>query len=242
MAKKPYVAQKQLNRAMYQIGMRGVKGMTRAELKQLGLPIIREARKRVRALEAAGMVDGPAYTKYINELGMKMTTSGKDTNRIKREVSEAFKFLNAKTSTVEGARQYNKWLDVHLGATTTERERTTIWKIVHQFEETHPGRFINYGYDESIKKIADITKALGYERAEYAIPAEAELPMADRALTRKIGNYLSYQGELSIERLREYLDSESERIEADELFGHELEEESRSGWMKNRKRGSTTDF
>lgn len=157
-----YIPHKQLNKALFKVGQYGVRGMTRDELKQVGLPIIREAKKRVRELEKAGLTDSPAYRAYVIEKKMKISTAGKNINAIKNEVREAWAFLNARTSTVEGASDYNRWLDDHLGARTTKEQRESIWDLVHRFEETHPGKFINYGYDEAIRKIAKAAELADY--------------------------------------------------------------------------------
>lgn len=163
MARKPYVPKKQLNRAIYLIGTHGVRGFDRNELKGIGLPIIREARKRIIELEKAGLTDAPAYQAYVVDKGMKATTAGKDLNKIRHEVFEAWQFLRAPTSTVEGAIDYNKWLDEHLGAETTKEQRDNIWDLVRRFERSHPERFINYGYDEAIKRIAKAAEMADYD-------------------------------------------------------------------------------
>ena len=202
MARKPYIPKKQLNRAIYLVGTNGIKGFDRNELKQIGLPIIREARRRIRELERAGLTDSPAYQAYVVEKKMKATTAGKDLNTIRHEVFEAWKFLDASTSTVEGASDYNKWLDDHLGAETTKEQRTGIWDLVRRFESSHPERFINYGYDEAIKRIAKAA-----EMADYDIDKAYDI----------FAEYLRGQGELAdLERGGET----------------ELDERGRSGWMK----------
>lgn len=202
MARKSYIPQKQLNRAIYLIGTHGVRGFDRNELKQIGLPIIREAKKRVRELEKAGLTDSPAYQAYVVDKGMKSTTAGKDINKIKHEIFEAWKFLDATTSTVKGASYYNEWLDEHLGAETTKEQRTAIWDVVRRFEKEHPERFINYGYDETIKKIAKATKI-----AEYDI-------------------------DMAYDIFSDYLKGEGELANLERGGATELDERGRSGWMK----------
>lgn len=160
-------AQKQLNRAIHRIQTTNLGLLDRNELKMLANPIIREARKRMRELENAGLKDSPAYRFIKSELGGYPTAAGTDRNTILHNIREATDFLHAKTSLVENAEEYNIWLDEHLGMDTTPEEREEIWDVVHRFETQHPQLFMNFGYDEAIKKIAT-AYILGGNDTEYA--------------------------------------------------------------------------
>lgn len=151
-----------LNKAVKRVGEVGVSRMDRTELKQVGLPIIREARARIRQLEEHGLTDSPAY-QYIKTQGLNISTAGKDINTIRTNVMQAYNFLHTKTSTVEGASEYSRWLDEHIGADLATEEKEAIWDAVHRFEETHPQRFMNFGYDEMIKRISHMAKRVGYD-------------------------------------------------------------------------------
>lgn len=152
----------QLNRAIKRIGDIGVQNFDRKELKQVGLPIIREARARMRQLESCGLTDSPAYI-HMKNLDIKISTGGQDLNTIRQNVMQAYNFLHTKTSTVEGASHYSSWLDSHLGSDTTVEQREKIWDVVHRFEETHPQHFINYSYDETIKRIGRLSKLADFD-------------------------------------------------------------------------------
>ena len=174
--------------------------MSREELKQIGLPLIRETRKRIRLLEEAGLTDSPAY-KYITSKGIP-TTAGKNLNSIKASVKLAFDFLHTKTSLVAGAIEFNEKLDYLLGADTTAEQRDIIWTVVGRFEESHTGRFINFNYNETIRKISKAAKL-----------AEYDVDEATRIFT-------------------EYLENEGELAELEIGGETELDERGRSGWMK----------
>ena len=157
-----------LNKAVYHIGDKGIRNMGLKELKQVGLPIISEARARMRQLEANGLTDSPAY-RYMKDLGIKISTAGNDINAIKNNVREAYEFLHKKTSTVEGAQAHTTWLNEHLGTETTQEQREKIFDLVHRFEKEHPQHFINYGYDEAIARIAKMTRATDFDVDEAYI-------------------------------------------------------------------------
>lgn len=192
-----------LHKALNQIASKGVRTMSRDELKKVGLPVIREAKKRMRILEEEGLTDSPAY-QYIKERNLQLTTGGKNLNAIRQNVMEAFNFLHTKTSVEQGAREYADWLNEHLGAETTPEQREMIWDLVHRFEESHPGRFINYGYDEAIKRIAKSAQMSGFD--------------IDKAY-KTFSDYLAGQGELA----------DMERNE-----GEELDRDGASPWYKGR--------
>lgn len=189
-----------LHKALHAVQTRGVRNMSREELKQIGLPLIRETRKRIRLLEEAGLTDSPAY-KYITSKGIP-TTSGKNLNSIKASVKLAFDFLHTKTSLVQGAIEFNEKLDYLLGADTTAEQRDIIWTVVGRFEESHTGRFINFNYNETIRKISKAAKL-----------AEYDVDEATRIFT-------------------EYLENEGELADLEIGGETELDERGRSGWMK----------
>lgn len=151
-----------LHKAINTIAKQGVRSMDRDTLKQVGLPIIREAKARIRELEREGLTDSPAY-QYLKARNVDISTRGTNLNTIRQNVMEAYNFLHTKTSVVEGARDYNRWLDEHLGVETSKEQREIIWDLIHRFEDSHPGRFISYGYDEAIKRIANAAKSANYD-------------------------------------------------------------------------------
>lgn len=155
-----------LNKSLYIIGTHGVRGLDREDLKRIGNPIIREVRKRMRLLEEANLTEYSRAYRYIKDNNLKVSLEGKNINTIKHELLEAYNFLHAKTSTVEGAEDYKKWLSNTLGGEVTEDTSKIIWGLVHTFEQTNPEKFINYGYDEAIKIISKVAKKTGYDKEE----------------------------------------------------------------------------
>lgn len=155
-----------LNKSLYIIGTHGVRGLDRRDLKRIGNPIIREARKRMRLLEEANLTEYSRAYRYIKDNNLKMSLAGKDINTIKHELLEAYNFLHTKTSTVEGTIKYREWLNRTMGGDVSKENSKMIWQLVHSFESTNPDRFINYGYDEAIKIISKVAKKTGYDKEE----------------------------------------------------------------------------
>ena len=157
--------QRQLNRALYLVGSKGIRGLDRTELKQVARPIIRETNLRMRRIEQENLINSsPAYQFIARQLGgKKPSVGGNNINVIKNNLRLAYDFLHTSTSTVEGAKEYSRWLERTLGGGLSEDEMTSIWQIVHKFEDTHPQKFMNYEYDESIKIISNVARKTGFD-------------------------------------------------------------------------------
>lgn len=131
----------QLTKAMKAIEDNGVSIQSREQLKRIANPIIREAKRRMRELEKAGLTDSPAY-RYIKKNKIDITAAGKNLNNIRRNVMQAYNFLIRKTSTVKGATDFlesttNKWA----GINTTREQREAIWDLFSRLEDRHAGHF-----------------------------------------------------------------------------------------------------
>ena len=135
-----------LGRDMRYISENGINKLTESELKAKARMLIREANKRVRALEAEELTDMPAYRHYKNDI-KKFTVQGKNLNKIRNITMQAYNFLLSKTSTVSGAKEFlnsttNKWI----GKNTTKEQREKIWDTFNRLEKDHPGIFTVEAY------------------------------------------------------------------------------------------------
>ena len=138
-----------LGRDMRYISENGINKLTKEELKQTARNLIREANKRVRALEAEGLTDMPAYRHYKNDI-KKFTVQGKNLNQIRNITMQAYNFLLAKTSTVSGANQFlNKTTNRWIGSNTTKEQREKIWDTFGRLEKVHPGIFTVEAYSSA---------------------------------------------------------------------------------------------
>ena len=88
---------------------RDINRLSEGELKQLSMRLNSAANKRLRRLEQSGQSKwSPAYT-HIKKSGGDFTVKGKDTKTaIKNEIQRATDFLNAKTSTAAGSKEYKE--------------------------------------------------------------------------------------------------------------------------------------
>ena len=88
---------------------RDINRLSEGELKQLSMRLNSAANKRLRRLEQSGQSKwSPAYA-HIKKSGGDFTVKGKDTKTaIKNEIQRATDFLNAKTSTAAGSKEYKE--------------------------------------------------------------------------------------------------------------------------------------
>ena len=88
---------------------RDINRLSEGELKQLSMRLNSAANKRLRRLEQSGQSKwSPAYV-HIKKSGGDFTVKGKDTKTaIKNEIQRATDFLNAKTSTAAGSKEYKE--------------------------------------------------------------------------------------------------------------------------------------
>ena len=76
-----------------------------ARLKNQVSRLARRANARLRRLEKAELTDSPAYRYWKNTGGVNFGVRGKDYNQLQAELARLNGFLNAKTSTVRGAKK-----------------------------------------------------------------------------------------------------------------------------------------
>lgn len=191
---------KKLRESLQKIADKGIRDMTRSELKSTGREVIRLAKKRMRELERTGRDDSPAYVEY-KKRGLRTSLAGKNINVLRHELKEAYEFLTRKTSLPSETDKYNAWLDEHLGRNTTKEERKNIWKVVARVESIRPDLFINFGYNETISKIAEMAE------------------------------YVDYDVDAAFQSYKDMLEGKLTMFMDENDFGRELDGETRTAWM-----------
>ena len=149
--------------AIEKIKSMGIRTLTLQELKEVGRPLMKVARERIRRLEKAGL-RSPAYIGYKEEKGMKTSVNFKDRNKVLSEVYNAYIFLEqSKTSTVREARAYKKRMEERLGKSLTDDETEAIWDVFHRIETDNPLMFQKFGYEQIIKLATNAAKNTDFD-------------------------------------------------------------------------------
>ena len=60
------------------------------------------ANKRLKRLEQSGLIDSPAYQKWVQDGKVKFSVRGKSHRELQKEVARMNKFINSQTSTIRG--------------------------------------------------------------------------------------------------------------------------------------------
>ena len=80
---------RKLKKSMDYIADHGTRGLNVEQLKDLGRPVIRAARKRLAELVKKGYTDSPAYA-YLTRENIKLSMAGNNAQHLKYILREAF--------------------------------------------------------------------------------------------------------------------------------------------------------
>ena len=158
-----------------------IKGMSKADLLKVLAPIRDAANKRINRLEAAGQ-PSPALA-AIQKTGGKLYGRKWTTNKeLRKEISRGIAFLNYQTSTVKGARQYEKKMTGNISAKFSGTVRygdlnkdqiRIYWNTIHKMQEA--GISLSAENYDTVKALIRNSIASSNPDATFlaAIPAEA---------------------------------------------------------------------
>lgn len=133
------------------------------ELRELSMKLNSAANKRLRRIETSGKQEfSPAY-QYTRRGRGDFSVKGLTTRtQIKNEIQRASSFLEAKTSTLKGVRQYEKETKELFGdqeapeddmSKLTKKQKNTIFRALDRLRETNAAAVYNVGSDIIIKEL-----------------------------------------------------------------------------------------
>lgn len=166
----------QTKKAIDWISENGVSKMTRENARAIMYPLTREAKKRVRQLEAADLTDTPAYRYYKEKELAFEYNKNLSLNQLKGRAKDLYDFLSAKTSSFQGAQDYvNSTINAWIGKNTTKEQREKLWDLYHRLEKDHPQILISpiYGSDELAQDLYEIQGYLN--RTDFDVDAAYEM-------------------------------------------------------------------
>lgn len=169
----------------------GVSGLTESQLREIAKPMLATARNRVKALEREGLQDSPAYRYFKNNIATWSIAGVTNHNKLRHIIIEAYNFLNAKTSTVEGAKDFfHSTTERFIGRSATKEQREAVWDLYTRLEAKHPGYFTSktYGSDQMIEDIYVMSQVL--DQKGWDIDRAMEI------LDREVGDTLLFDDEI----------------------------------------------
>ena len=112
------------------------------------------ANKRIKRLEQSEAMS-PALHAVI-ESGGKFYAKGADLRQLQHEYARCVNFLNMSTSTVGGAKRYERNLEAKLGGhKLTKDQKSLLFRAFRQIEKTSPAGVQAYGSDRLVQYLAD---------------------------------------------------------------------------------------
>lgn len=150
--------------------------MKRKDLIAEMQPTIDAANKRLKRLQGMETLS-PALNSAMQS-GGKFTIKGKARNEILKEASRALSFINMKTSTVTGAKQFEKNFAAKLSNKSkniTNDQRKTLFDSFRKLQQISPVGLNIYGSERLVRLLADEVVDENYSFEETMDKALKEL-------------------------------------------------------------------
>ena len=135
----------------------GFTTMKRGELAKQLQPTIDAANKRLKRLQGLETLS-PALSSVMENGSGKFSLKGKTRNEVLKEASRAIAFMNMKTSTVSGAKEFEKGFAAKLSNKAkdiTNEQRKVLFDNFRKLQQISPVGLNVYGSDRLIRMLAD---------------------------------------------------------------------------------------
>lgn len=185
------------------------KRRTREELYKVAKQIFQNANRRLSNLEKNKLIT-PAYTVAMKE--GRFGARGKDYNQLTHEYARAIAFLNMGTSSVSGAKIYERHLRDLVGD-ITPKKRKVLFEAFKKVEENHLTGVEMYGSSKLIQSISDEISQDKYNALE-------NLEKGTDEYQKMLDEIIEKMGRLAQEKYEEVQQviNETKRLEFDVYF------------------------
>ena len=164
--------------------------MKRKDLIAQMQPTIDAANKRLKRLQ--GMETLSPALNSVMQSGGKFSIKGKTRNEVLKEASRALSFINMKTSTVSGAKQFEKNFAAKLSNKSkniTNDQRKTLFDSFRKLQQISPVGLNIYGSERLVRMLAD-------EVVDENYSFEATMDKALKELEREYEQFMQEQDDL----------------------------------------------
>ena len=164
--------------------------MKREDLIAQMQPTIDAANKRLKRLQ--GMETLSPALNSVMQSGGKFSIKGKTRNEVLKEASRALSFINMKTSTVSGAKQFEKNFAAKLSNKSkniTNDQRKTLFDSFRKLQQISPVGLNIYGSERLVRMLAD-------EVVDENYSFEATMDKALKELEREYEQFMQEQDDL----------------------------------------------
>lgn len=147
------------------------------QLRREASRLVSLANKRLKRIEQQGLIESPAYKKFIEDGGQKFGIRGKNMLEVKQEVARMNDFLKKQTSTVTGTKKYLKNVAESVGITKIENFKELQGKLNTFFRGVDKVR-------EYLQNSKEVSVAIGYSKihevvSNYVQEVDSELDSID---------------------------------------------------------------
>lgn len=154
-------------------------GMLRKEASRLASL----ANKRIQRLERRGLVDSPAYQKWLADGGQKFGVKGKTFNEVQQEMSRLRQFVDSQTSTIRGYHSVLK--DIAANTGIKYNKIGELYSRAEKFFE------LSSKVEQYLRTVEDMASAIGYQKIweainEYVQESGTELEDADANMDQMV--------------------------------------------------------
>ena len=164
--------------------------MKRKDLIEQMQPTIDAANKRLKRLQ--GMETLSPALNSVMQSGGKFSIKGKTRNELLKEASRALSFMNMKTSTVSGAKQFEKNFAAKLSNKSkniSNDQRKTLFDSFRKLQQISPVGLNIYGSERLVRMLAD-------EVVDENYSFEATMDKALKELEREYEQFMQEQDDL----------------------------------------------
>lgn len=180
-----------------------IQQLSKKELKEQINTLNAVANKRIKRLQDRDLLS-PA-TRELEKFSLQQS----DTKQgLQKQLSQLTNFLDMKTSTITGAKEYTKFTDKlakDMNLTEDPEARSKVWEIIERYRETHP-HIVQTGSKETYEKIANIV-------GQYGIVDPTEIERIRQKETEFTDDFELFSEDVEIENEFDYIIADGEQYD-----------------------------
>ncbi len=127
--------------------------MTRQELAKECRRVFDIANKRIKRLEGQQILSPALHS--VNSSGGKFYVKGLDLKQLSHEYARCVAFLNMETSSVTGAKAYERRIEAKVGHKLSRDQHSLLFKAYRAIEKASPAGVQAYGSERLVQYLAD---------------------------------------------------------------------------------------
>lgn len=176
------------------------------ELRREASRLASLANKRIKRIEQQGLIESPAYKKYVEDGEQKFGVRGKNMEEVKQEIARMNDFIKKQTSTVTGTKKYLNNVAKSVGIVKFDNYKQLQNQLNTFFRGVDKVR-------EYLQNSKEVSVAIGYSKifevvANYVEEVGTELDIIDDLVVEMAEKVVEGAGYGKVdEMLNDFMDS-----------------------------------